>query len=426
MKIAIVAVHESKTDLSDFLSSLSSSELPFKLFLLDITGNCKIKLPEVKSIAFPKRINPVKALNYGIIQALREGAEYVGILHENARVEKNWLSECLRTLQMERVGIVGSSIVFQNHPHILYATGINLNLDLHPIKRDYGNEMHERSEESEVIAVSAISMFIKSAVFSKTGLFDPLFPSLADVEFCLRVRRYTDYRIIHNPRAVVRFSPHKEENISFSHYLLLLRYLPLEKMFWRLGRTVKVRVEKEAYIGGKLKAFFPFLSAIFFLPWIFLKRLSMDIRHGIREEYMKMLLYEKGIPGKHPYPPESYTAKTPSSRILFGVNDLYSGKGFSAPFGIPVVRWVKKEASILLPSIPAHEGFVQIHILGKGRVRIEVEQKIHEEEITGWKTIVFPVKIRKKKIEVKIKGENMLVNEISLIPKNSPFLRRIS
>ncbi len=403
--------------------------------------------PDVILVRNRKNLGYAKGSNIGIDIALRNGARYIAFLNTDMVVDKNWLSELLSTMEKDRkVGIVCSKILLMDMPWIINSTGIITNIDMYSRDRDYGKVDTGGLRESEVIAATGGAMMVRGKVFKKIGLFDPgLFLYYEDTDFSFRMRRYTDYRIVNNPYAVVwhklwgstqKIPYLREFYLSRNNYIMIFRYLPFRYILFRSLRILKVRAERKFYWKdaiGECKAFFSAL--LMFVPSI-LKRIYMDIKYGINYAYLNMLTQTKGIPLPIPYPPDYaerrkslFPEKIPSS-ILFGINDDYLGDNWSILLDGEGLRYRRVEgeyAEIYLSSPKASNGYFQIHLSGNNRVKIYMEDKFLGEKagIVGWKTLVYPVSFRenKKYYKVKIEGKGIIVNEVRLIGKDSSLLR---
>ncbi len=94
------------------LGSLRNSEQPVETIVIDNASSddsvnyIKANFPEVQLIESKENLGFAKANNIGIKKALREGADYVFLLNQDAWMEPNSLTELVKTFQEnEHVGI---------------------------------------------------------------------------------------------------------------------------------------------------------------------------------------------------------------------------------------------------------------------------------------------------------------------------------
>ena len=439
-----------------FSSLYKMSYKDFRIVLVDngssdnVVEWVKEHYPETIITKNRKNFGFTKANNIGIKIALKKGADYIGFLNADMVVDRDWLSELVSTLNRRKdVGIVCSKILFMDMPWIVNSTGVITNIDMFSIDRDFAKVDTYSEEERETIAASGGAMLIRSEVFKKIGLFDTLFFSYyEDVDLSFRLRRYTAYKILNNPRSIVyhkmwsstrKIPEFREFLLSKNNYIMIFKYLPFKVIPIRALRIFKVRVERKFYWNDMLREYRAFFSALVqFIPSL-IKRIYMDIKFGVNWEYMDMLEDTKGIPIPPPFPPdyterrkEIFPEKLPS-RILFGINDKFIGNGWSIlkkdKDGLRYRIIEGKKGEIYLSPPKPKNIFLQVHIKWKGRLNIFVDGE-HIDTYIGknrWETALVPIKFRAKKSHYKITIEagGAMVNEVALIEENSPILRRI-
>ena len=216
-------------------------------------------------------------VNRGIKYALKNGAEYMMLLNQDAVVEKGAIEELVRVIKQDkRIGICGP-LVLNSDKSIWSAGGIvdkkrysaghifKLHVVCHPelgsgsqsieipkqVRNDGGRARNdsECEKQYEVEFISGCAMMIKKQVFEKIGFFDePFFLYYEDADFCFRAKK-AGFKSVFVPQAVVyhycRKSADKEKNKQYfmarNHLLFLKKHAPLKikiREMIRLPKTI--------------------------------------------------------------------------------------------------------------------------------------------------------------------------------------------
>jgi len=129
-------------------------------------------------------------MNIGIKYSLSQKADYVLLLNNDTKTEKDFISALLNLFKREKkLGIAGPAIKFRKSGKIVYDLGGKVNLLIgrtshHEVKR-ITNTLPQN-----VDYVSGCCMLIKKEVLEKIGLLDEkFFLYYEDVDFCLRARK---------------------------------------------------------------------------------------------------------------------------------------------------------------------------------------------------------------------------------------------
>lgn len=196
-KIFIIIVHfGDPKETNNCIESLYKSDNKFeKVIIVDNNQNYKIssKLKhkkEIKIILNSRNLGFAKGANIGIKNALKEKADYILLLNNDAIVSLDIVSELTNFLSINNsAGIVAPSIRFKKEGKMIYDLGGKIN-------KIFGRTTHvevvkiNSRKEKEVDYVSGCAMFIRSSIIEKIGVFDPnFFLYYEDVDFCLRAKR---------------------------------------------------------------------------------------------------------------------------------------------------------------------------------------------------------------------------------------------
>jgi len=159
---------------------------------------------EVEIIALDKNYEFAKANNIGIKKALEEGAQFIALLNNDTKVEKNWLSELVRVMESNsKIGICASKMLKMDNPQILDSTG---HAFIDGIIRDRGSGELDRGQydtKLEVVGGCAGAALYRREMLDEIGLFDEQFGfNYEDVELSWRAYRY-GWKARYVPQAIV-------------------------------------------------------------------------------------------------------------------------------------------------------------------------------------------------------------------------------
>lgn len=169
------------------------------------------RFPNVEVIQAGGNLGFAGGNNVGIRRALTEGADYVWLLNNDTVVEPAALSELVRVAESDdRIGIVGSKIVYYDDPHLLWYAGATLD-PAHPHRPAHrGLREEDRGqydETAETGYVTGCSLLARRGMIERIGLLDDnLFLYFEDVDWSARAR-HAGWRLMYAPASVVR---HKE------------------------------------------------------------------------------------------------------------------------------------------------------------------------------------------------------------------------
>jgi hypothetical protein len=465
--------------LKECLDSLSFLDYPkYKIVVVDNGSKdesaefLKSHYPNVHLIRNQKNLGFAEGNNAGIRFALSQGADYVVLLNNDTRVEPDFLTHLIQRGEEEKeIGVLGGRVLMYFDPRIINSTGVNLNQLAYGWDRDFGEEaLRVNRDGGEVLAVTGCLMAIKRGVFEKIGLLDPdFFAYSEDVDFCIRVWKYTHFRVEYVPKSVVyhKFSASASAESTFKNYLMLknqyrifLKHFPLAEMIKTFPLLL---LHRSRILLGRLKRhdFYLFFAELLVMlkcsvlfPLIFILRIPDSFKKGLDEtRFWKKVIQEKKLPSFRPFSPEYSRVilnksvlelNEISHRILMGVNDEILGEGWSRLIpGFPRIRRMGQNAVCFLRN-EKRFGYLQIHGLWDsntdgGWLEAGIEgQTVGCSKIEiGWRTYTFPVEnhFEEGLVELYLRinpsgqgpefEKGMGINEIGLFPLESPILRRI-
>ena len=161
-----------------------------------------------------------QTFSYANNQAVEKAkGEYILFLNNDTKPLDGWLNYLMQTItSKENVGAVGSKLIYPDcdnskinkeksytiqHSGIIFKEGDGY---IKPFNRDNAEEYEDitnKTEEEEIIAVTAACLLIKKSVYQEVGGFDNKYVyGYEDVDLCLKLHR-AGYKNIYNPKSVL-------------------------------------------------------------------------------------------------------------------------------------------------------------------------------------------------------------------------------
>jgi len=195
----IIVTYNGMKWLERCLKSVSQSAVPLKIVVVDNLSTdgsysyIQTQFPDISLIQSGENMGFGRANNLGIQYALKNGAEAVLLLNQDAYIEPETVKYLISLKEaFPELGIIS--------PTHMDGTGKKLDIG-------FGNCLKEKLSTQtsiingnaliyhEVKFVNAAGWFIPREVLSKVGGFDPIFPHYGeDVDYCNRIR-YHGYKI---------------------------------------------------------------------------------------------------------------------------------------------------------------------------------------------------------------------------------------
>lgn len=233
------------------------------------------KLPSYQATKFhlienKRNLGFCEGNNVGIRETLRDGAEFLMILNNDTVVDKNLVSQLIKTFDdYPDVGIVSPKIYFAKgfefHKNrykknemgkVFWYAGGKIDWD-NILSAHRGVDEVDRGQYDKVMETdyaSGACMMVKSEVFKKVGLFDKdYFLYWEDVDLCQRARR-AGFKILYTPNALLW---HKNAGSSrvggplHDYYLTRNRLLFGRKFANLRARFALLRESLKFVIGGR-------------------------------------------------------------------------------------------------------------------------------------------------------------------------------
>lgn len=195
--------------LKSIQSSVISHQSSIEIIVVDngstdgSVGFVKKKFPKVKTIRLDKNYGFAKAVNEGI-KASR--GEYVALLNNDTKVDKNWLSELVKAAKENpKISVFASNILSWNGKKIDSqgieffwrgkAEQINQGKIYNPQPTTHNSQL--------IFGACAAAALYRKEIFEKLGYFDEdFFAYLEDVDFSLRVH-LAEEKCLFAPKAIV-------------------------------------------------------------------------------------------------------------------------------------------------------------------------------------------------------------------------------
>ena len=324
MKVTVVVPNWNGQDyLKPCLKSLLDQSFRAEVIVVDngsTDGSVNLveEFSEVTLIRLAKNRGFAGGVNAGIKQALKDGADAVALLNNDAVADKDWLKNLVATMDSNPIaGIVTSKIMRADKKH-LDSTGEFYSIWGLPFPRGRNEiDSGQYDKQEEVFGASGGASLYRGTTLEEIGLFDEdFFAYFEDTDLSFRAQLY-NWRVIYQPEAVAyhhvgattsklgSFSRyHSSKNFTFLYdknmpLALYFKYLPLVSL--QLARwfvTSLLRLQLVAFIQGVARA-------IVLTPKTLKKRRVIQKSRKVPVAYIDSLLYNR----RPPKPPKFKEAK---------------------------------------------------------------------------------------------------------------------
>ena len=214
---AVVLTWNKPKDAKECIESLLKSSLPpVEVIVVDNSSPNKRVVeilkkffgntPQVRFIENPENYGFAKGMNTGIQEALRQGAEYIVLVNDDAVVDEKCLEVlCAAATEDPSIGIVGPRILYYNEPErIWHGGGYFSFLKSGPIVPEKNRVESACSlNQYDVDFLTGCVVLVKRKVFETIGLLDEdYFLYSEDLDFCLRAKK-AGFKIAVEPKSIV-------------------------------------------------------------------------------------------------------------------------------------------------------------------------------------------------------------------------------
>ena len=195
------------------------------------------QFPTVKVIRNSENLGFAEGCNVGIEQAIRNEADYIWLLNNDAFADPRSLGALVRAAEKdETIGMTGSKVFFYDDPKVLWGVGMRINWirgETYPIgwrETDQG----QFNECRDVEGLSGCSLLVKRVVCSSVGLLDKdYFLYAEEIDWCVRARK-NGFRCVVVPESIVI---HKEGASSGEDFRPLFGYYNTRNMLFTISKN---------------------------------------------------------------------------------------------------------------------------------------------------------------------------------------------
>lgn len=235
----IVLTWNNAAEIRDCIKSLlAQTYSAFKLVIVDNASTddtVKIiqqEFPQIELIVLKENLFYAGGNNFGVDYMIKTyDPGFVAILNPDTVVEDNWVESQVAHMQMDvKVGIIGPKILFAEgfgiadktttgQQKVINSVGMAPGGYLFPADKGFGEfDRNQYKTIEQVYAVSGISMFLRSEMVKKTGLFfTPLQMYFEDVDLCLRAKR-AGWKVVYLPTTTVHHKHMESAKLGESTY----------------------------------------------------------------------------------------------------------------------------------------------------------------------------------------------------------------
>lgn len=129
--------------------------------------------------------------------------EYIALLNNDTKVDKNWLQELVLCAQTQKASIIASKMINYFHPHIMDNAGHKMLNTGEILPVAHAEPIEQYEETFENIGSCAGATLYEVAMLRQIGIFDEYFDTgYEDAELGLRAT-VTGYKCVFAPKAIV-------------------------------------------------------------------------------------------------------------------------------------------------------------------------------------------------------------------------------
>lgn len=243
--------------------------------------------PYVKIIPNARNLGFARGNNIGIRHALRAGAEYIALLNNDARVDREWLRELIEVaMSSESIGICGSKILTWDGKTIEYSGTVFHKATTAGGYTDEPDDGRYNNIKPAAYACGA-ALLLKSNMLRHVGLLDAdYFAYHEDVDLSLRAW-IEGYEVIYVPRSIAfHRRSGSSEGSRFRDYIGMRNALTTAIKCYQLetwARTYKA-VLRTYLLSPSVPLKRAFLYNLLILPRTLIKRREVQRKRKITDQ----------------------------------------------------------------------------------------------------------------------------------------------
>jgi len=199
----------------------------------------KSAFPSIKVIGLDHNLGFAGANNIAILHALKNGADYVFLLNNDAVVMPSTIEKLLEVFNKDsKIGIVGATVLDHENPKIIDNMGAKISYYTGYSKFIANGDLyHENLKSIDVDYTSGAAMVIKREVIDSVGLLpEYYFLYGEEKDYCVRAKQ-KGYRIVDAAKATIIHKTSSTVN----------KYLGLKNYYFHRNRLIFLRLHSKSY-----------------------------------------------------------------------------------------------------------------------------------------------------------------------------------
>lgn len=259
--------------------------------------------PSVRLVVHSKNKGFAGGVNAGIREALKDGADYIALLNNDAIAEKDWLKHLVSALEASpKAGIAACKLLSADKTHIDSTGDFYTTWGL-PYPRGRGEPTSNKYDsQTEVFGASGGASLYRAKMLKEIGLFDEdFFAYYEDVDLSFRAQ-LADWKVVYAPEAEAY---HEQGTTSakvkgfttyqtFKNYpLLFWKNVPLRLIpnMWPRFALAHLSIFASSLVEGRgWPAFKGFLAATWLFPKKLVERWSIQKSRKVSVDYIDSIL----------------------------------------------------------------------------------------------------------------------------------------
>jgi GT2 family glycosyltransferase len=174
--------------------------------------------------------------------------DYIFLLNNDTIVDSEFLNESIKSFEVnEKIGIVGSKILYYNNPDKIQSEGGKINFWTGRLY--YFNGL-KRNTNFEVDVINGCGFLVKKEVFNEIGLLDPsYFLYYEETDYCIRAKK-RNICVICNPNSKIYHKIHASSGGAVNNPLIY---------YWTRNQILFMRKNASLYHWITFPTFFIFI-----------------------------------------------------------------------------------------------------------------------------------------------------------------------